>query len=106
YSHIVRGDVTKIMGKHTFKMGGVWEKLSVNFTQLGSPDGQYSFGSGYTQQNASAGTSTTQGNGFATMLLGLPGNNGNDLQFTYSAATSSTYSGAYFQDDYKVSRKL
>ena len=106
YSHIFRGDVTKIWGKHTFKMGGVWEKLFVNFTQLGSPAGQYSFGTSYTQQNASAGTSTTQGNGLATMLLGLPNNNGNDLQFTYSAATSSTYSGAYFQDDFKVSRKL
>ena len=106
YSHIFRGDVTKISGKHTFKMGAVWEKLFVNFTQLGSPAGQYNFGSGYTQQNASAGTSTTQGNGFATMLLGLPNNNGNDLQFTYSAATSSTYAGIYFQDDYKITRKL
>ena len=106
YSHIFRGDLTKIKGRHTFKMGGVWEKLFVNFTQLGSPAGQYSFGSGYTQQNASAGSSTTQGNGLATMLLGLPNNNGNDLQFTYSAATSSTYTGFYFQDDFKVSRKL
>ena len=106
YSHILRGDITKTMGKHTLKGGGVWEKLFVNFTQLGSPDGQYSFGSGYTQQNASAGTSTTQGNGFATFLLGLPSNNGNDLQFSYSAATASTYSGGYFQDDWKVTTKL
>jgi len=106
YSHIFRGDVTKIHGKHTLKIGGVWEKLFVNFTQLGSPAGQYAFGSGYTQQNASAGTSTTQGNGFATFLIGLPSNNGNDLQFTYSAATASTYSGVYFQDDFKVTRKL
>jgi hypothetical protein len=106
YSHILRGDVTKIMGHHTFKAGVAWEKMFVNFTQLGSPDGQYSFGSGYTQQNASAGTSTTQGNGFATFLLGLPGNNGNDLQFSYSAATSSVYTGGYFQDDWKVTPKL
>jgi hypothetical protein len=106
YSHIIRGDVTKIMGKHTFKMGAVWEKLFVNFTQLGSPDGQYSFGSSLTQQNASAGTSTTQGNGFATFLLGLPSNNGNDLQFSFSAATASTYSGGYFQDDWKLTPKL
>ncbi len=106
YSHIFRGDLTKLKGKHTLKMGAVWEKLFVNFTQLGSPDGQYSFGSGFTQQNASAGTSTTQGNGFASFLLGLPNNNGNDLQFSYSAATSSTYSGAYFQDDWKVTPRL
>ena len=106
YSHIVRGDVTKTHGKHTFKMGGTFEKLFVNFTQLGSPDGQYSFGSTYTQQNTSAGTSTTQGNGFATFLLGLPSNNGGDLQYTFSAATASAYAGGYFQDDWKVSSKL
>ncbi|MDE3194961.1 MAG: TonB-dependent receptor, partial [Acidobacteriota bacterium] len=106
YSHIFRGDVTKIMGKHTFKMGATWEKLFVNFTQLGSPDGQFAFGSGFTQQNASAGNSTTQGNGLATMLLGLPNNNGGDLQFSFSAATASTYSGGYFQDDWKITRKL
>jgi hypothetical protein len=106
YSHVFRGDVTKVLGKHTLKMGGVWEKEFVNFTQLGSPDGQFSFGSGFTQQNASAGTSTTQGNGLATMLLGLPSNNSSDIQFTFSGATASTYTGAYFQDDYKFSSKL
>ncbi len=105
-SHIVRGDVTKVLSKHTLKAGGTFEKMFVNFTQLGSPDGQYSFGSSYTQQNTSQGTSTTQGNGFATFLLGLPNNNGNDLQYTFSAATASAYMGAYFQDDYKVSSKL
>jgi Carboxypeptidase regulatory-like domain/TonB dependent receptor len=106
YSHVLRGDITKIMGKHTLKAGVTWEKLFVNFTQYGSPDGQYSFGSSYTQQNASAGTSTTQGNGFATFLLGLPNNNGNDLQYSYSAASASTYTGFYFQDDFKVSSRL
>src|SRR5579883_2286452 len=94
------------MGTHTFKMGATWEKLFVNFTQLGSPDGQYTFSNGFTQQIVNGNNSTTQGDGFATFLLGLPSNNGNDLQFTYSAATASTYSGAYFQDDWKVTPKL
>jgi hypothetical protein len=106
YSHVFRGDLTKILGKHTLKMGATWEKLFVNFTQLGDPDGQFSFGSGFTQQNASAGSSTTQGNGLATLLLGLPSNNGGDINFSYATASSSTYSGAYFQDDWKVSAKL
>jgi hypothetical protein len=106
YSHVFRGDVTKILGKHTLKMGATWEKLFVNFTQLGDPDGQFSFGSGFTQQNASAGTSTTQGNGLATLLLGLPSNNGGDINFSYATASSSVYSGVYFQDDWKVTSKL
>ena len=106
YSHIARADLTKVLNKHTLKMGATWEKLFVNFTQLGSPDGQYSFGSSYTQQNTSLGTSTTQGIGFATFLLGLPNNNGNDLQYTFSAATASAYAGGYFQDDWRITRKL
>jgi len=106
YSHIVRGDLTKVLSKHTLKTGATFEKLFVNFTQYGSPDGQYSFGSGYTQQNTSLGTSSSLGNAFATFLLGLPSNNGSDLQYTFSAATASAYAGAYFQDDWKVSRKL
>ncbi|MDR3698767.1 MAG: carboxypeptidase regulatory-like domain-containing protein [Candidatus Sulfopaludibacter sp.] len=106
YSHILRADLTKVLNKHTLKMGGTVEKLFVNFTQYGSPDGQYSFGSAFTQQNTSLGTSTVQGNGFATFLLGLPSNNGNDIQYSFSAATSSWYAGGYFQDDWKVSNKL
>src|ERR1022692_1638055 len=106
YSHVVRADLTKVLSKHTLKAGATFVKLFVNFTQDGSPDGQYSFGSSYTQQNTSSGSSTTQGNGFATFLLGLPGNNGNDLQYTFDAATASAYWGTYFQDDWKISRKL
>ena len=106
YSHIFRGDVTKVFSKHILKMGATFEKLYVNFTQLGSPDGQFSFGSGFTQQNTSQGSSTTQGNGFATFLLGLPGNTGNDLQYTFSAATASVYAGGYLQDDFKIRPNL
>jgi hypothetical protein len=106
YDHILRGDVTKVLSRHTLKMGATFEKMFLNFTQYGSPDGQYSFGSSYTQQNTSQGTSTTQGNGFATFLLGLPGNNGNDIQYSFDAATASAYTGAYFQDDWRASSKL
>ena len=106
YTHNFRGDVTKVLGKHTLKMGGVWEKFFNNFNQEGSPEGQYTFGSNFTQQNAAAGTSVTQGNGFATFLLGLPSNNGSDLQSLYASASASTYFGGYFQDDWKVTPKL
>ena len=105
-SHTFRGDVTKIMGQHTLKMGGTWVKLFVNFTQLGSPAGAFSFGSKETQQNASAGTSVTQGLGMASFLLGVPANNGSGIQKSFAAATASTYSGVYFQDDWKITPKL
>jgi TonB dependent receptor len=106
YAHVLRGDLTKVLAKHTLKMGGTLEKMFVNFTQEGDPDGQYSFGSSFTQQNTSLGTSTTQGNAFATFLLGLPSDNSGDLSYTFSAATSSWYTGGYFQDDWKVNPRL
>ncbi len=105
-SHVFRSDVTKILGRHTLKAGGTFVKLYVNFTQLGSPAGQFAFGQGFTQQIANAGNSTTQGLGMATFLLGLPNNNGNDIQFSFAAATSSAYMGGYFQDDWKITPKL
>lgn len=106
YSHILRGDVTKIMGKHTLKFGGDWSKQFLNFTQLGAPDGQFAFGASFSQQVVNAAAVATQGNGFATFLLGLPNNNTNDLAHSFDAATSGSYFGFYFQDDWKVTSKL
>lgn len=106
YTYTAHGDVTKVFNKHTVKGGYEFRKLFINFRQLGSPDGQFSFGAGYTQQVVNAPASPTQGNGFATFLLGIPGNNGGDLQTTFDAAISSSYHGLYVQDDWKVTPKL
>lgn len=104
-AHALRADVTKVMSNHTIKMGGEFRKLFLNFTQLGQPGGQYSFGSQWTQRAAGTNaTSTTQGNGFASLLVGVP-NSGN-IEHTFDIASSSDYYGLYFQDDWKVTRKL
>ena len=103
-AHIVRGDLTKIMGRHTLKAGGDWSKLFLNFTQLGSPDGQFSFGAGFTQQVVNASAVATQGNGFATFLIGQPSSG--SMSHSFDAATSSSYAGFYVQDDWKVTNKL
>src|SRR6202030_1063136 len=72
-SWTVKSDLTKIHGNHTFKFGGEFRKLFMNFTQEGQPDGQCGFTSGFTQQVTTAGTSTTQGFGLASFLLGAAG---------------------------------
>jgi hypothetical protein len=103
--HALRGDLTHIMNNHTLKSGAEYRKLFLNFTQLGQPDGQYSFGSQWTQRAAgTTTTSTTQGNGFASFLAGVP--NSGTLQHTFDIASASSYFGFYLQDDWKVSRKL
>lgn len=104
-SHIVRGDVTKVFSKHTVRAGAEWRKFFLNFTQLGLPDGAFSFGAGFTQRVVNPAAVATEGNGFATFLLGLP-NNGGSVSHSFDAATASAYAGAYVQDDWKVSQKL
>jgi hypothetical protein len=106
YTYTAHADVTKVFTRHTVKAGYEFRKLFMNFRQLGSPDGQFAFNAGYTQQVVNAAASATQGNGFATFLLGVPANNGSDLQFTFDIASSSEYHGLYVQDDWKVSQKL
>jgi len=103
-SHIIRGDVTKVYAKHTIRAGGEWRKFFLNFTQLGQPSGQFTFGAGYTQQMVNAAAVATQGNGLASFLLGLP--NGGSITHSFDAATASAYSGFYVQDDWRVTQKL
>ncbi len=104
YTYTAHTDITKVFSKHTIKAGYEFRKLFINFRQLGSPDGSFSYNAGYTQQVVNASASSTQGNGFATFLLGLPGNF--SLPFTFDAASSSDYDGLYAQDDWKVTPKL
>src|SRR4051794_10598573 len=63
-------DVTKVFSKHTVKFGGEFRKMFMNFRQHGQPSGSFSFSSAVTQRVIGAATSQTQGNGFASFLLG------------------------------------
>lgn len=105
YGHEIRTDLTKVLTKHTVKFGGEFRKLFMNFTQHGQPSGQYNFGTNWTQQVPGAAASVTQGNGFASLLLGLA-NNGSQISHTFSIATASAYWGMYVQDDYKLARNF
>lgn len=101
----LRGDITHIRNNHTLKFGAEYRKLLLNFTQLGQPGGEFSFNSLWTQRAAGTNTtSTTQGNGFASLLLGVPASG--TIEHTFDIASASSYFGFYFQDDWKVSRKL
>jgi hypothetical protein len=94
-SHILRADLTKVFSKHTVKFGGEFRKLFMNFTQLGQPDGQYSFNDGNTRQIVGGGASTTQGNGFASYLLGLPASG--TIQHTFAISEASAYWGCMYR---------
>ena len=103
YSHVFAGSVTKVLTKHTIKMGGEWRKLFLNFMQLGNPAGQYSFNQGFTQRNPVQAVGT-QGFGMASFLLGTA--SGGSISHDPIPSSSSVYWGGYIQDDYKFNSRL
>ena len=98
------GTLTKTHGKHTMKTGSEVRMFRVNVFE-GRSASDYSFGRGMTQGPNPNQSSSTAGNGFASLLLGA-GSSGT-LQANYkNAATQSFYIAGYFQDDWRVTPKL
>jgi len=102
--HSLTGTLTKITSRHTIKGGGEFRILQINFSQYGSPSGQYGFSNAWTQREINT-TSGTAGFGLASFLLGL-GGNGTNITHDPSSASSSRYFAGYIQDDWKATSKL
>ncbi len=109
-------------GRHTFKVGADWIRFNQNSNggsnSIQDAAGAYNFGgvpprptisplstglSGY-MTNATSQTNSTGGNSWADFYLGLPG-------IAYMAAPQilgyrQAYFATYFQDDWRVTRKL
>jgi hypothetical protein len=103
-SHLIGAGATKAQSSHVIKFGWEGRLLRVNDTESGASTGTFSFTNAITQgPNPNAATATA-GNAIASMLLGV--GSGNMAIHSKDAATESKYYGAYFQDDWKVSRKL
>src|SRR5205814_251165 len=64
-SHNLRFDVTKVLSRHTIKAGIQYNKLFMNFTQLGQPDGSFTFGDTFLKADSRASSVSTVGFGFA-----------------------------------------
>lgn len=97
--HLVNG-TSWISGKHTVKFGGEL-RPSLNY-EIFRPtaSGRYVFDRGLTGAVGNAQT----GNGFATMLLGVPGTF--EARETDVLNRRTWYGAAYLQDDWMVSRSL
>ncbi|MGH9345388.1 MAG: hypothetical protein ACRD19_16700, partial [Terriglobia bacterium] len=102
FAHDVFANLTKVVGNQTMKFGGEFRKLYINFTQFGFPDGEFNFDNTWTQQFPNSGNGT--GSAVAAALLGLP-TSGYITEYP-TAASASEYMAYYFQDDWKVTRKL
>src|SRR5262245_26138458 len=102
-NHQFNASVTKTTARHSLKFGMDYRKLMINFLQLGQPSGQYSFDTRWTQLDPN-NASGTAGFGMASLLLGIP--SGGSMSHDPTPASSSSYWGWYFQDDWKLTPKL
>jgi hypothetical protein len=111
YGLIARGDemnniigsMTKISGGHNLKAGVEARFYLMNYFQPGYPQGHMTFGRSITNQDPNS-SSSVQGDGIASMLLGW--GTGGDYHLDPPSASASKYMGFYLQDDWKIARKL
>jgi hypothetical protein len=108
-------DVTKIYGKHTFKMGLEWQHVKFSTLQPSWSHGYFSYNGAFTDI---AGGTNSSNTGRADLLLtptlsSVEGGvnyvgGADDLRASNMGATDDgkNYYGGYLQDDWKVSSKL
>ena len=98
---------SKLVGTHTFKFGGDWRKIGVDTYIPGDGAGYFDFDKDMTSSNGGTG-STTDGNAFASFLLGYPSSRAHASQISVSTPLNlfTYYFGGFVQDDWRVSSKL
>jgi trimeric autotransporter adhesin len=103
------GSYSRLIGAHTVKAGANYRRIGVYLFSPGNSAGLFTFDREFTSSTGMNNNSTTEGNGFATFLLGYPSGN-STRQSTMTLSTPldvyTKYYGGYLQDDWRVSSKL
>ena len=102
----IAGNLTKIIGKHTFKFGGEYLRSTFNYFQSNNSAGQGNVDGNWTTSNSKNSDDLVQGSGagLATFLLGNYANIG----FNNVAPNTSEmlYPAVYATDDWRVTPKM
>ncbi|MFN8940784.1 MAG: TonB-dependent receptor domain-containing protein [Acidobacteriota bacterium] len=93
--------VSKFLGKHSLKAGFDYRKLGVSGLDFGNSSGTFNFNLDFTRSGASSGSG---GSDIASLLLGAPAT-AQGFVPTYQVQFVR-YWGMFFQDDFRVSKKL
>jgi hypothetical protein len=95
---------TKAFSRHIIKAGFETRFLRNKSNQVGRSTGDFAFNPLLTQGPVATTASSTAGDGFASLLLGV--GTGTLTKNFKIVDTSSRYFGAYIQDDWKASTRL
>ncbi len=98
-----------LVGRHTFKFGGDFRQIGVDFLSTGDSTGRFQFDKEFTSTTGLNNSSLVDGNGFASFLLGYPSANSarqSTMTLTTPLEIAAKYFGGYVQDDWRVSSKF
>ena len=112
YMGSVQPTITQVFDNHTLKYGYDLRILRENFSTDAYKGGQFFFDGVFTApaSNSSAALRNVFGRDVAAFLLGIPttgsGANASQIDNSINYSVQSIYHGIFFQDDWRVSRKL
>ena len=104
YTYTLQSSVSMQRSKHLFKTGVEIRQMRLNQFTNGSPSGSFSFAQASTGGPNATATAGNSGFGMASFLMGWP--SGGSMPYANGISVLSTYYGFYFQDDFRVSKKL
>ena len=99
---------SKIVGSHNYKFGGDYRRIAMDTYIPGDGAGYFDFDKDMTSSNGGV-SSTTDGNAFASFLLGYPSSQSSrESRIAVSTPLNlfTNYFGGYAQDDWRVSSKF
>ncbi len=96
--------LTKIKGRHVMKFG--FDGRRVHYIRGGGSNrnGQYNFDAGFTQRLSTQASPLTDGNSWASFMLGTPASG--SIGRINLANLRSAYYAMYAQDDFKITTRL
>ncbi|MGE0131710.1 MAG: TonB-dependent receptor [Blastocatellales bacterium] len=100
-THTFTGDLTKTIGNHLIKTGGVYRINRLSLFRPNAPSGFYTFNENFTRPNINT---TVGGHPIASLLLGTM--SGGRIQIEPAPAVQVLYGAVYAQDDWRVNRRL
>lgn len=103
HTYASKASVLKVQGTHSWKSGVDYRVYQQNVNSKGFPGGSFSFTNNYTRATSTT-TAQSSGLAFASFLLGQP--NGGSVETNDSRAEQNKYWAIYFQDDWRITRKL
>ncbi|MGD0904684.1 MAG: carboxypeptidase-like regulatory domain-containing protein [Terracidiphilus sp.] len=98
------GNMTETFRNHTFRYGAEYMIQQEASGDLSTSGGLFTFGTNWTNSSPVGTVATGSGSALASFMLGLP--TGGSIPTTTNGFWSQHYMAYYFQDDWRVNRKL